>query len=97
MTLEDFKASLDQDAPPADLAPALRALWCQAKGDWARAHKIVQGESDPASQWVHAHLHRAEGDQANAAYWYRRVAKAPSQAPLGEEWADIAGALLAAG
>ena len=97
MTLDDFKATLADPAPPDGLAPALAALWQLAKGDWERAHKTVQGERDPASQWVHAHIHRVEGDQGNADYWYRRVAKPASSAALEAEWDEIAAALLGEG
>ena len=96
MTIDDFKASLTQQTPPDGLAPALIALWQLARGDWDRAHKTVQAESDPASQWVHAHLHRVEGDLGNAGYWYRRVGKPACSAPLEAEWDEIAGALLGA-
>ena len=94
MTLDEFKASLGAPAPPAALAPALIALWQLTKGDWQRAHKIVQAESDPASQWVHAHIHRVEGDLGNAGYWYRRIGKEPCEISLEEEWDEIAAAVL---
>ncbi|MEM7222712.1 MAG: hypothetical protein AAF495_07025 [Pseudomonadota bacterium] len=95
MTLDDFKASLKAAVPPAGLRPALRALWQLETGDWAQAHKTVQAESDQASQWVHAHLHRVEGDLGNAGYWYRRIGKSLCEAPLEAEWDEIAAALLA--
>ena len=94
MTLTAFKATLARETPPDGLSPALSALWHQARGDWARAHKIVQGEHDKASQWVHAHLHRAEGDLGNARYWYGKIDKPASTAPLEREWDEIARALL---
>ena len=95
MTLDSFTESLRHDTPPVGLSVALRALWHQAKGDWDRAHQLAQQQDDGEGAWVHAHLHRAEGDTANAGYWYRRAAKPSSSAPLAQEWEEIAGALLA--
>ena len=60
------------EAPPASLHLALKALWWDAKGDWNKAHECAQGdEGDPSCDWVHAYLHRKEGDASNAGYWYR--------------------------
>jgi hypothetical protein len=92
--LAAFEASVAADAPPAGTSPALQALWWVRRGDWARAHECVQaheGERDCDS--VHAHLHRQEGDLANAGYWYRRAGRPPAPATLDEEWAEIAKAL----
>jgi hypothetical protein len=97
MTLSEFKASLEKGSPPGSLAPPLLALWRDAKGDWDRAHKCVDRLSDPQSVWVHAYLHRKEGDSSNARYWYSRANRTPATAPLEEEWAAIATALLEAG
>jgi hypothetical protein len=73
-THEDFTASLAKPSPPAHWSAALRALWHLEKGDRNAAHKLAQeDESDPQSAWVHAHLHRIEGDEPNAGYWYRRA------------------------
>ncbi|MCX7899893.1 MAG: hypothetical protein N2444_07420 [Methylocystis sp.] len=93
MKLDDFLASLVNPSPP-DLPPALLALWRDAKGDWDGAHKCVNDLSDPDSMWVHAYLHRKEGDQWNAGYWYRRAGKKPHQGALEDEWREIAAALL---
>jgi hypothetical protein len=68
-----FEASLDATTPPAGAAPPLRALWHGLRGDWRTAHQIVQAEDDRDSAWVHAWLHRIEGDLANAGYWYERA------------------------
>ncbi len=81
-------------ARPQGLGAALDALWHAATGDWDRAHHLAQAQDDEAGAWVHAYLHRVEGDQANAGYWYRRVGKTPSGAPLQQEWDKIAAALL---
>ncbi len=94
MDLASFKQSLDRDAPPAGLERALAALWREAKGDWDEAHRLAQAQDDADGAWVHAYLHRVEGDLPNAGYWYRRAGKPPSSAPLKREWDEIAGALL---
>jgi hypothetical protein len=93
MTLAEFNATLDKDTPPP-LSPALVALWHDAKGDWARAHEVAQDVEDPTGAWVHAYLHRKEGDEGNAAYWYRRAGKPVEGGPLDAEWARIVTALL---
>jgi hypothetical protein len=95
-TLEAFRDSLRSGAPPAGLSQALQALWYEAKGDWPAAHRLAQAEDDAAGAWVHAYLHRVEGDLANAGYWYRRAGRPVGTQPLAEEWAAIAAALLAA-
>jgi hypothetical protein len=97
MTLSEFEASLGQTEPPASLSPALLALWHDGKGDWSRAHDSVTAASDAESMWVHAYLHRKEGDGSNARYWYSRAGRAPANSPLQEEWAFIATNLLAVG
>jgi hypothetical protein len=94
MDLSAFKQSLEQEAPPEDLGGALAALWHAAKGDWDRAHHLAQTQDDAQGAWVHAYLHRVEGDLGNAGYWYRRAEKPQSSAPLKQEWDEIAGALL---
>jgi hypothetical protein len=96
VNLEEFKASLDGAQPPPSLALALEALWWDARGDWDRAHACAQAEeADPASAWVHAYLHRKEGDLANAAYWYRRAGRPVACGELEPEWMAISAALLA--
>lgn len=97
MTLSEFESSLGQPSPPASLSPALRALWHDGKGDWSRAHKCVSEMSDADSMWVHAYLHRKEGDGSNARYWYSRAGRAPANIPLEQEWALLAANLLAIG
>ncbi|MGA2495078.1 MAG: hypothetical protein ABSF67_19420 [Roseiarcus sp.] len=95
MDLTAFRASLALAAPPEGLSPALQALWWEAKGDWDKAHALARVDEGGAGDWVHAYLHRKEGDAGNAGYWYRRAGKPTSLAPLAEEWAAIAAALLA--
>jgi hypothetical protein len=93
MDFAGFRASLASLEPPPGLTPPLAALWWDAKGDWARAHEIVAADESEGA-WVHAYLHRKEGDAGNAAYWYRRAGHAPATAPLETEWAAIARTLL---
>ncbi|WP_119420387.1 hypothetical protein [Desertibaculum subflavum] len=96
MEIVEFRRSFEQDAPPAGLAPALEALWWDGKGDWDKAHERAQADSGADGAWVHAYLHRKEGDLANAGYWYREAGRAAAQGPLEAEWAAIAAALLGA-
>jgi hypothetical protein len=90
MDLEHFRATIENDAPTADQSLALQALWQDAKGNWDAAHRLAQQQDDATGAWVHAYLHRVEGDESNAGYWYRRASKPHSGAPLAEEWAEIA-------
>lgn len=94
MTLDDFKASIEGTTPP-DVCPLLRALWRDANGDWDAAHTLAQDIDGEDGAWVHAYLHRKEGDEGNAGYWYRRAGRPHSRASLDEEWNEIAAALLA--
>lgn len=97
MTLDALKATLTQPEPPDDLAPALRALWHDARGDWETAHRVAQEIAGTDGAWVHAYLHRKEGDAGNAAYWYRRAGQAVADDSLESEWDRIATALLVRG
>ncbi len=91
-----LRATLANPEPAPTFDLALQALWWAAKPDWDRAHECAQGrEGDPACDLVHAHLHRVEGDEVNAAYWYRRAHRPVSTAPLQDEWSAIAAELLA--
>jgi hypothetical protein len=94
MTLSDFRATLSETAPPDSLPAALRALWHDAKGDWDRAHAVVQDEESADAAHVHAYLHRKEGDLGNARYWYRRAGHPEATASLDDEWAAIVEELL---
>ena len=94
MDVGAFKASLDRDEPPEGMSRALKALWYDAKGDWHEAHRQAQGQKDEAGAWVHAYLHRVEGDQSNAGYWYRQAGKPACSDSLSEEWSAIVSALL---
>ena len=94
MSISDFRASLSDSAPSATLAPPLAALWWAAKGDWDKAHKIVQDEATREAALVHAHLHRVEGDLSNAGYWYRQAGQPVAGDSLETEWERIAAALI---
>ena len=95
VNLSDFKQSIAGNAPAAEIGdPALQALWYAAKGDWDRAHELAQSAKGKSGDWVHAYLHRVEGDLSNAGYWYRRAGKPPHSGELAAEWDEIAAALL---
>ena len=95
MDLAAFRASLAHDEPPAGLSPALHALWEDGRGRWDAAHDLLQGHDAGDGAWVHAYLHRKEGDLGNAAYWYRRAGRPVASGTLDDEWEAIARALLA--
>ncbi len=94
MELQEFQQTLSEVLPPEGLSPALLALWWDGKGDWDKAHGFAQSDKSDAAQWVHAYLHRVEGDLSNAGYWYRRVGKPACNSSLADEWREIAAALL---
>ena len=93
MSLAAYIASLDGAAPAPNLSAPLAGLWWAAKGDWDQAHKIVQDESSREAAWVHAYLHRVEGDLGNATYWYRRAGKPAASDSLENEWEWIVSSL----
>ena len=88
-----LRSTLASGVPESGLAPPLAALWWAAKGNWDAAHKIVQDESDANSAWVHAYLHRVEGDLPNASYWYRQAGQPVAMDSLESEWERIASTL----
>jgi hypothetical protein len=97
MSFAEFQASVARDAaPPGDASPAVQALWHDARGDWDRAHACAQDDHGRDGSWVHAYLHRKEGDQGNAGYWYARASRSMPEADvtLETEWAAIATELL---
>ena len=96
MTLEQFRDTITAALPPAELSLALAGLWWDAKGDWTKAHESAQQDEGRDGSWVHAYLHRKEGDSSNASYWYSRAARRPSHASLQDEWEEITAALLSA-
>lgn len=94
MDFQTFIASLQQDAPPSDLSPLLKALWHDAQGDWDKAHDIAQEVHTNNGSWIHAYLHRKEGDNWNANYWYQRAGRSMPSTLLDEEWKHIVQELL---
>ena len=94
MTLDDFIDTLATERAPADLPPALLALWHDGRGDWERAHQVAQDVDDGSGAWVHAYLHRKEGDESNAGYWYRRAGQPIAKGSLDVEWEQIVTTLL---
>ena len=95
VTLEELNASIKAGVAPTSASKPVMALWYDARGDWEKAHECAQSDSSREAAWVHAYLHRKEGDQSNAAYWYSRAARTASSVPLGQEWSTIAQELLA--
>ncbi|MGA7805808.1 hypothetical protein [Bradyrhizobium sp.] len=96
VSVAEFKASLSEGSPAPSLEPPLAGLWWVARGDWDRAHRMVQDERTAEAAWVHAYLHRVEGDLGNAGYWYRQAGQPVATGALDAEWERIAVALLAA-
>jgi hypothetical protein len=92
--LDGFRATVAAGELPAGVGPCLRALWTEARGDWKGGHEIVQEENGADAAWVHAYLHRKEGDIGNAQYWYRRAGRPASSASHDDEWAEIVQDLL---
>ncbi len=88
-----FRSSLGQSEPPV-ASPPLKGLWWAAKGDWDRAHKLVQDDGSRDAAWVHAYLHRVEGDLPNARYWYAQAGRPPATNAHNAEWDAIAAALI---
>ena len=94
MTLQDFKILCKQKELPKTLNPVLLALWYDANDRWDMAHSIVQNIPTPEASWVHAYLHREEGDESNASYWYNLAGKTKPRITLKEEWEIICASLL---
>lgn len=89
MTFEKFKDSLSTSSPPRDVSPLLQALWYDGKNDWEMAHNIAQDVHSKEGSWIHAYLHRKEGDDGNAGYWYARAGVAFPKVTLEEEWKSL--------
>jgi hypothetical protein len=96
VTLAEFIESTRQPQPPATLTPSLVALWHDRRGDWDAAHQTAQDIEGQDGAWIHAYLHRKEGDLTNAGYWYQRANRPESSESLEAEWASIAAAMLGA-
>ena len=93
-TLQEFKESLSQTESPPALSDYLLALWYDGRGDWKRSHEIIQDIEDTTAAWIHAYLHRKEGDIGNADYGYRHAGKSMPDYSLQQEWENIVRALL---
>lgn len=93
MTLQEFKSSLQEQQPPP-VAVLLQALWHEAKGDWEKSHELAQDVNTPDGSWVHAYLHRKEGDQFNAQYWYNRANQKMPDCSFEKEWEEIVKTML---
>ena len=96
MNIAAFQASVEKDEVPADFSVPLQALWWDAKGDWKVAHHLVDELETPEGMAVHAYLHRKEGEQWNADYWYRRAGRTYHRAELSDEWTALVEGLLRA-
>ena len=94
MTLDEFMETTRAPEPPGGISTALLALWHDARGDWQTAHALAQDLADRDGAWVHAYLHRREGDVGNASYWYRRALRPVAKTTIEEEWEDIVTAFL---
>ena len=94
MTLDQFRQTLSNNEPPHNLNNVLTALWYEAKGNWQKAHTIVQSVDTNEAAWVHAYLHRKEPDEFNAGYWYRRAGKDFCRKSFDKEWEEISKELL---
>ncbi len=94
MKESEFWDTLKLNHPPKDLSPALKALWWDCRDDWEQAHAVAQDDPSRQGSWVHAYLHRKEGDQFNAGYWYSRAGQPRSKLSLEDERAEMIRALL---
>ena len=92
--IDMFVQSLERDEPPPSSTPMLRAIWHGLRGDWNAAHELAQAQDDAEGAWVHAWLHRIEGDLGNADYWYQRARRQTRHDDTRDEGLDIARALI---
>jgi hypothetical protein len=88
MTLTEFKDTLNNNTPP-EMPTLLKALWHDGQGDWNKAHELAQDVNTPEGSWIHAYLHRKEGDQSNAQYWYNRASQKMPRYSLEQEWEEL--------
>ncbi len=94
MNFETFQQSIKATTPPENISLYLLAMWHDANGNWDKAPAMVDNLNDSTACWVHAYLHRKEGDNANANYWYRRANKKIPDMSLQQEWENIVKAIL---
>ncbi len=93
-TLDEFKTSLNSNQPDPDISIQLKSLWYDGKSDWHKAHALIDHLDDRESAWVHAYLHRKEGDIWNADYWYRKAQKKRPDVSLDDEWEALVAEFL---
>lgn len=89
MDLSELKTSLAEKEPPENISVYLSALWYDAKGEWNKAHELIQDLDDKNASAIHAYLHRKEGDIGNADYWYRRATRKRKEISLEKEWEEL--------
>lgn len=94
MDLQTFQKSLQDNTPPAEATVYLQALWYDGKGNWDKSHELIQDLADQDAAWIHAYLHRKEGDTWNADYWYRKAGRKRPFVSLDEEWEQISAELI---
>jgi len=94
--IHEFKSSIKNGDLPSGLPPHVQALWYDGKGDWAKAHSLIDDLEDKQSSHIHAYLHRKEGDSWNADYWYRKAGKVRPDISLNEEWEQLVSLYLCA-
>ncbi len=94
MTLKEFQKSLLSPSPPINLSSYFQSLWYDEKGNWQKAHNIIQDIEDKTAAWIHAYLHRKEGDIGNADYWYTKAGRKRPAISLKDEWKEIVNTLL---
>lgn len=92
--IQQFKDSLTQESVPSDLSIHLQSLWYDGKGDWSTAHDLIDQLGDKKSAHLHAYLHRKEGDNWNADYWYSRAGEKRPATTLDEEWETLVSMFL---
>jgi hypothetical protein len=97
MNPEQFKSTLANEMPPAGISGCLQAMWYDGKNDWEQAHMIAQDIETKEGAWVHAYLHRKEGDPGNANYWYNRAGRSMPDYSLEKEWEEMVKVLLRGG
>ncbi len=90
MNLPAFKESLVNNDCPSGISVYLQALWYDAKGNWNKAHELIQDIPDKNASWIHAYFHRKEGDISNADYWYYKAGRKRPTVTLYEEWEELA-------
>lgn len=94
MTLREFKEAIQTAEKPIHLSQHLEAMFEDALGNWDRAHEIAQSCNDLYGNLIHAYLHRKEGDQWNAKYWYDKTDRQIPSHSLEQEWEEISEELL---